>query len=147
MVVLEIEEEAIEVRLCNMVNKLPEHQFFYRFNKYQSFDFERREDMIVGSRHRFSVFTAQSNYSYVRYIILINNQIFPENLAEHPSELFHFIDHKNKINENVDMVIFTEPFGDDLSGLVMPESLIHSASIHLLNPEDPIYTSIINYKI
>lgn len=143
------EEECISVGLIRLKKKLPYHEFFFRINQQNTFQFCRKKDLLIedfSGYYNFPIFEAYNKLAQTTYRIIANKSCGSQRKEKPIEELFDLItEDKFFINENIDFIIFSKEEGGDFSLMKIPEDWLQSMEFYTLSSEQELYQTILNY--
>lgn len=145
------EEEALDIGLIRLIKKLPDHEFFFDFNRSNDFHFSRIADLrYTGTYYDYSYSRFETFYSEARICLrCISNRPFASLQKKISQELFGSED-ENKLllpqYPDVDYILTaSEPFAD-FSVILPPEKLLFHIQKFCLSSDEELFQIIHYYE-
>lgn len=140
------EEEQVSVGVISLKNPLYYHEFFFKINQLNTYNFCRGKDLCVedyAGYYDFVKFETYDEYNQNHIVIFANQSHHYQMKQKDMLGLFDLIDTKFFIDEKIDFIVFSKSGEMDFS-LLLPEDA-YPMTIMDLMPNDELTSVILNY--
>lgn len=145
------EEESIHVGLIRLAKQIPDYEFFFQLNHLNTFQFARKDDLIIYAEYNnyhFSCFVAYDDVSKNFWRILSNKSIDTVKKKEQNMLFSDEQDVKFLLDQHqeVDYIISSGEEFAEFSLILLPENLSFPTQEFSLDPDQELYQIIQYYE-
>lgn len=147
----DIESDDITIALVRLTKHIPDHEFFFRLNQNNDFNFIRIDDLILhGSyyNHFFARFEGYHKSTKTKFTF-ISNRSSQSTQNKLPTELFsheEIIKFLLNNQSEVEYILLSSEQFPDFSVILLPENLVFPVQEFNLSSEEELYQIIQYYE-